>query len=53
MLKGNIHFTYLLTYLPKGTQYTGGLNFFVPDFNKLPDSLRSQGIMDFLSPKTY
>ena len=22
---------------------TGGLNFFVPDFNKLPYSLRSQG----------
>ena len=28
---------------PKGTQYTGGQNFFVPDFNKLPYSLRSQG----------
>ena len=28
---------------PKGTHYTGGLNFFVPDFNKLPYSLRSQG----------
>ena len=27
----------------KGTQYTGGWNFFVPDFNKLPYSLRSQG----------
>ena len=29
--------------LPKGTQYTGGGNFFVPDFNKIPYSLRSQG----------
>ena len=28
---------------PKGTQYTGGWNFFEPDFNKLPYSLRSQG----------
>ena len=27
----------------KGTQYKGGWNFFVPDFNKLPYSLRSQG----------
>ena len=27
----------------KGTQYTGGQNFLVPDFNKLPYSLRSQG----------
>ena len=27
----------------KGTQYTGGGNIFVPDFNKLPYSLRSQG----------
>ena len=27
----------------KGTQYTGGQNFFVPDFNKLPYSLRLQG----------
>ncbi len=27
----------------KGTQYTGGWNFFVPDFNKLPYSLCSQG----------
>ena len=27
----------------KGTQYTGGWNFFMPDFNKLPYSLRSQG----------
>ena len=26
---------------PKGTQYTGGWNFFVPDFNKLPYSLCS------------
>ena len=29
--------------IPKGTQYTGGQIFFVPDFNKLPHSLRSQG----------
>ena len=28
---------------PKGTQYKGGWNFFVPDFNKLPYSLRSPG----------
>ena len=28
---------------PKGTQYTGRWNFFVPDFNKLPDLLRLQG----------
>ena len=28
---------------PKGTQYKGEWNFFVPDFNKLPYSLRSQG----------
>ena len=28
---------------PKCTQYTGGWKFFVPDFNKLPYSLRSQG----------
>ncbi len=27
----------------KGTQYRGERNFFVPDFNKLPYSLRSQG----------
>ena len=27
----------------KGTQYTGGENIFVPDFNQLPYSLRSQG----------
>ena len=27
---------------PKGTQYTGGWNFFVPDFNKLP-KVRFQG----------
>ena len=27
----------------KGTQYTGVWNFFVPDFNKLPYSLHSQG----------
>ena len=27
---------------PKGTQYTGGWNFFVPDSNKLPYSLRLQ-----------
>ena len=26
---------------PKGTQYTGGWNFCVPDFNKLPYSLHS------------
>ena len=28
---------------PKSTQYTGGWNFFVPYFNKLPYSLHSQG----------
>ena len=28
---------------PRGTQYTGGRNFFVPDLEKLPYSLRSQG----------
>ena len=28
---------------PKGTQYTGGWNFFVSDFNKLPYLLRLQG----------
>ena len=28
---------------PKGTQYTDGLNFCAPDFNKLPNSLRLQG----------
>ena len=28
---------------PSGTQNTGGWNFFVPNFNKLPFSLRSQG----------
>ena len=28
---------------PKGTHYTGRWNFFVPDFNKLPNSLCSQG----------
>ena len=28
---------------PKGTQYTGGWNFFLPDFNKLPYLLFSQG----------
>ena len=28
---------------PKGTQYIGGWKFFVPDFNKLPYSLCSQG----------
>ena len=28
---------------PKGTKYTGGRNFFVPDFNNLPYLLRSQG----------
>ena len=27
----------------KGTQYSGGWNFFMPDFNELPYSLRSQG----------
>ena len=27
----------------KATQYTGGSNFFVPDINKLPYSLCSQG----------
>ena len=28
---------------PKGTQFKGGWNFYAPDFNKLPYSLRSQG----------
>ena len=28
---------------PKGTQYRGGWNFFLPDFNIHPYSLRSQG----------
>ena len=28
---------------PKGTQYTGGWYFFLPDFNKLPYLLHSQG----------
>ena len=28
---------------PKGTQYTGWVKFFIPDFNKLPYSLHSQG----------
>ena len=28
---------------PKGTQYTGGWNFFVPDFSKLLYSLHLQG----------
>ena len=32
----------------KGTQYTGGGNIFVPDFNKLPYLLRSQGDNNFL-----
>ena len=34
---------YIVTELqtPKGAHYTGGWNFFVPDFNKLPHLFRS------------
>ena len=34
-----------------GTQYTGELNFFLPDFNKLLYSLRSQGVKKVLNNK--
>ena len=38
---------------PKGTQYTGGWNFFVPDFNKLPYLFRSQGDKITLNHRQY
>ena len=45
MANWNIYTSLRVTELQtlKGTQYTGGRNFFVSDFNKLPFSLRSQG----------
>ena len=48
----NIHrLTELQT--PKGTWYTGEWKFFVPDFNKLPQSLRSHGDNFYLNRRVW